>query len=306
MGFFDVGGGRGATGATGPTGPAPSPGSIPSAFVAVTTPIGSLNSATFADIAGASVSVTLTDTVPIAANAAVYWSGASNLVVEYRIVIDSQNGDASTVSGRMTGGGQTASITFASSALAPGTYTVKLQYKKDSGTGDISVDHVDLFAMGLQASLGPTGPTGGTGPTGPTGGTGAAGAAGAAGATGATGPTGDTGATGPTGPTGAAGTNGTNGTNGATGPTGPTGATGATGATGPTGNGFVTYGTAQLSSGTATVTNANFTANTLLVTGFVQASFAGQVSYVPTSGSITFNSSQGLDDRKVVYAVLQY
>jgi hypothetical protein len=92
-------------------------------------------------------------------------------------VIGSSNGEETQRS--LSGGGGD----FGSGAvqhevvLVPGTYTVKAQFRRVSGSGTFQIAAAQLAALARQ---GPLGPTGGTGPTGPGGG-----------------PTGDTGPTGP-------------------------------------------------------------------------------------------------------------
>ena len=155
----------------------------------------------------------------------------------YRIVIDAENGLAARRA-LTTGNFGIGAVEHRSSVLPAGTYTVKGQYRRNSGTRNVAMHRSQLFAAGLQGVIGPTGHTGpqgspgltgATGPTGPQGTQGSPGVTGLTGATGPTGPQGSPGVTGLTGATGPQGSPGVTGLTGATGPTGPQGSPGVTG-----------------------------------------------------------------------------
>ena len=205
-GFTGATGPQGTTGPTGPvgaTGPGASTGDIPSAYLNDTS-AASTSSGTYADVTGATVNITTTSTSKIIAWASVdCHAGAINTTVAYRLVIDAQNGPERVADLLTSTEAGDVFLTFESTALAAGTYIVKLQYRAIAGTNAYDSSVIDV--LGLQAPIGATGPQGPTGATGGVGATGAAGSAGAAGATGAQGPTGAVGATGANGATGATG-----------------------------------------------------------------------------------------------------
>lgn len=120
---------------------------IPSDWIHVAGPV-VVSGAAFVNIA--SVTVDLTDESYIWSNCAVSWSPtASSPTSGWRLVIGSQNGDV-TVDPTHASVDNTLSLNLRNSApLAPGSYTITLQAQVISGPGNVQVDHVDLFAMGL-------------------------------------------------------------------------------------------------------------------------------------------------------------
>jgi hypothetical protein len=164
----------------------------------------------WADVTGLTTSITTTMTGDIRAVLSFEsFSNTINDVLGVRIVINTDNGTEMLtrykhVNRQILGACQH------QLNIAAGTYTVKAQFRRESGTGTITISEAQLAVWSFEGAVGPTGITGPTGVTGAVGGTGATGATGptgaeVTGATGATGAAGGTGATGPTGPTGATG-----------------------------------------------------------------------------------------------------
>lgn len=146
-------GGLGPTGPTGPTGSGGSTGptgastAIPNDWIHVAGPL-TTSSGSFVDVPGAIVSVVLTATTYIWAICDLTWepgSGAPH--AGFRLVIDGTNGDETTDPNQQHQG---LSLNFRAGQFAAGTYSIKLQYRLESGTGTVQVDHVDLFAMGMR------------------------------------------------------------------------------------------------------------------------------------------------------------
>lgn len=137
-------GSKGPQGTQGPQGPSTA---LPNGWVNVATPQ-TTSSASFVDVPGATTSVTLTAATYIWASCDLTWepgSGAPH--AGFRLVIDSTNGDETTDPNQQH---QSLGLNLRAGPFAIGTYTAKLQYRLQSGTGSVQVDHVDLFAMGLQ------------------------------------------------------------------------------------------------------------------------------------------------------------
>ncbi len=189
MNIFPNGPPAGPTGPTGPAGPAATAGKIPSSFYGGIVVDSGTTSGTFATVAAATISITLDQTVEVLVFGGITFDvTTSNTHGACRLVIDGQISDVTLLDGAQDE--KSFPIFFRTAPLAPGTYDVEVQTCKTSGSGSLSLTHVDLAAMAMQSAIGPTGPTGPAGPTGPTGPAGAAGATGPAGATGATGPAG--------------------------------------------------------------------------------------------------------------------
>ena len=236
-------GGQGSPGVTGVMGPAAVAGEIPSAYSS-TLVQQDTTSASFVDLTDLVQTVTLQGAARIWSVFHFGWSGTgagTNPTAGWRVTISGDNGVE--IQEALSSPLDTGAVDHRTSTiLTPGTYTVKAQYRRVSGTQTVSMVSGSLFSEGLQGAVGPTGSTGPQGSPGPTGPQGTPGATGADGVTGSTGPTGPvgtdgvTGATGPQGATGIDGVTGATGPQGATGVTGPTGPQGATGPDGVTGS----------------------------------------------------------------------
>jgi len=147
----------GATGPTGPTGPSGAGGStgptgasvaLPNGWVNVST-INSTSSASFVDVPGASFALVLTATTYVWSECDLTWEpGTGAPTAGFRLVIGATNGDETLDPNQQH---QSIGLNFRAGPLAPGSYTVKLQYRLQAGTGSVQIDHVDLFAMGFQA-----------------------------------------------------------------------------------------------------------------------------------------------------------
>jgi hypothetical protein len=138
----------------------------------------------WADVTGLTTSITTTMTGDIRAVLSFEsFSNTINDVLGVRIVINTDNGTEMLtrykhVNRQILGACQH------QLNIAAGTYTVKAQFRRESGTGTITISEAQLAVWSFEGAVGPTGITGPTGVTG------------AVGGTGATGPTGPTGATG--------------------------------------------------------------------------------------------------------------
>lgn len=157
---------QGPVGPPGPPGPAAVAGEIPSAVAHVLSPF-STSSATFVDIPGSSASLTLDTLAHVAGWAALKISSAGGSCrVEVRLVVGPEFDDPSTSD---IGSGTIDSVSAThrtATRLAAGTYTVKVQIRKVSGSGTPTVEHCDVVAIGLQGAVGPQGPAGPAGPGG--------------------------------------------------------------------------------------------------------------------------------------------
>jgi len=212
---------QGVQGPQGPTGEA----EIDSARVYLATQQ-STTSETWVDIPNATVDITTTVEGHILAWADLVMTSSSTGGSEFevRLVIDSENGDP-----HVTEPYDELEINMAfsyrtSSEYVPGTYTVKLQWRRLSGSLTIYAEDIGISAISC-ATQGAQGPVGVQGPQGPEGGP-----------QGYQGPTGPTGIQGPQGPEGA-GFQGPQGPTGVQGPAG--GPQGPQGPIGPVGDGIV-------------------------------------------------------------------
>jgi hypothetical protein len=137
-------GAQGPQGTTGAQGPSTA---IPQNWVNIVGPL-TTSSGTFVDVPGASFSLTLTAATYIWSLCDLTWepgSGAPH--AGFRLVIDAVNGDETDDPNQQH---QSLGLNFRAGPFAPGSYTVKLQYRLNAGTGSVQIDHVDLFAMGFQ------------------------------------------------------------------------------------------------------------------------------------------------------------
>lgn len=126
----------------GPEGPAGS-GTIPHAFVHVD-PAYALTGA-WADVPGATVTVTIGANGYIVGTCALSWTG-NNVEADFRLVINGVAGDATHDDTK--GITEALAVILRSGALTAGAYVVKLQARRTNGNGG-TVEHVDLFAQGL-------------------------------------------------------------------------------------------------------------------------------------------------------------
>lgn len=265
---------KGDTGATGPQGPqgiqgvqgpqgeqGPAgldgadavAGKLPSSYQETTTPSGT-TSATLVDVPGMSTTITLDEAVEIAVMASFEiqtQSGASPSVIEVAINVDGVDHDPIRryLSGTSDLG--IGAIVHRVDESPAGVHTVKLRYRRVSGTATPGINRAHMLVMamqgakgeqgeqgiqgiqGIQGETGPQGPIGLTGPQGIQGPQGDTGPQGPIGLTGPQGPVGDTGPQGPTGPKGDMGDTGPTGPQGIQGPQGVKGDTGNTGPVGP-------------------------------------------------------------------------
>lgn len=121
---------------------------IPNGFVHMSTPR-VINPTTFADVTGATVTVTIGAATRIAAWAAVSWSAGPNVICEFRLVINGTEGDATSCDSGGHDDNVTVPISLRSDELVAGAYACKVQARKVSGSGDATVSHVDITAMAM-------------------------------------------------------------------------------------------------------------------------------------------------------------
>lgn len=140
-----VGASEGVTGG----GAAGTAGEIPNLFVEVGS-TQTISSTDYVDIPGASGNITIAATVPITGIVAIAWNAQANVVASFQLILDGSTSHATTMDASGTGSDITAVITFTTDPLAPGTYNCKVQAKKDSGSGDLSIRHVDLTVIAMQ------------------------------------------------------------------------------------------------------------------------------------------------------------
>ena len=108
----------------------------------------STSSATFTDVTGTSVSITLPYGGYILCEADVSWSAPTDgPTAAFRIAINSQNGDETQDNASGAEIGSLGLNLLSSSSLAPGTYICKLQFRKVSGGGTVVMNHCDLWAL---------------------------------------------------------------------------------------------------------------------------------------------------------------
>lgn len=162
----------GATGPEGPPGPAAVAGSLPSGHVNLATPQGT-TSATLEDVTGFSTTVTLDAPVHILAMASFELetqSGAAESVMAVAINIDGT--DHEETAKYLSGSNDLSIGTIihrTTTPLAAGTYTVKVRFRRVSGTATPGINSGDLIVVSMQGAKGDTGDTGPQGPIGPQG-----------------------------------------------------------------------------------------------------------------------------------------
>lgn len=122
---------------------------VPYDFVEVDTPFAT-DSASFVDITGSEATITITDTTAIEATATVSWSAGASVVAGFRLLIDGSTDTGAEADSLPGNRRSSVPLLFAVEGLAPGTYVAKVQAKKVSGAGDITIDHVDLSLKGMQ------------------------------------------------------------------------------------------------------------------------------------------------------------
>lgn len=150
----------------GPTGASAVAGEMPNAFVDTGTPTGT-ESATLEDVPGMSTTITLDESVNIAVIASfelATQSGAAASTIAIAINIDGTDYDetARYLSGANdTGIG--AIVHRSVMALAAGTYTVKLRYRRVSGVAVPGINKADMLVLALQGAKGEDGADGADG-----------------------------------------------------------------------------------------------------------------------------------------------
>lgn len=137
-------------------------GQLPSNYVEVTTPVGT-SSATLEDVTGGSLTVTLEETVHIAVMASFQAStqsgtGSSTIAVAFNINGTDHDETQRYLSGT-TDTGIGAIIHRTATALAAGTYTIKLRFRRVSYTGTAvpGLDRADILVVALQGAKGSPG-----------------------------------------------------------------------------------------------------------------------------------------------------
>lgn len=137
------------------TGPAGTAGSLPSGHVEITSPVGT-TSATLVDVPGMSLSITLDTPAHVMAVASFEvqtQSGATASTIEVALNINGVDHQASQryLSGTSDVG--IGCITHRTDTpLSAGTYTVKLRYRRVSGTSTPGIDNASLCAIGMQGA----------------------------------------------------------------------------------------------------------------------------------------------------------
>lgn len=157
---------QGVTGVTGPQGPTAPIMPLNSNFTAQT-PAQTITSSSFVDVTSTNFTLTLLSSTRIWAHLSYDWSagGIGTVpVAAFRLVIDVENGSEVQSQVAALLGTDNGSVEHRSVVLAPGTYTVKAQGRRVSGTADVNVNRTQLFAIVLEAGSGPTGAIGPTGP----------------------------------------------------------------------------------------------------------------------------------------------
>lgn len=169
-------GDKGDKGDTGDTGPAAVAGELPNSYVEYSTPQGT-TSATLVDVTGMSTTIHLDETVHIAVVASFELqtqSGAASSTIAVAINIDGTDHDQYQ---RYLSGsndlGIGAIVHRTATAFAAGTYTVKLRYRRVSGTATPGINRADMLVFACQGAKGEQGDPGATGATGATGAAGA-------------------------------------------------------------------------------------------------------------------------------------
>jgi hypothetical protein len=159
-----VPGPKGDIGLTGLTGASAVAGKLPNSYSEVETPVGTV-SAVFEDIPGSSTTITLEESVEIAIMASFQMStqsGASASTIAIAVNIDGT--DHEEIERYLSGVNDTGigAIVHRSAELAPGTYTLKLRFKRVSGVSTPGVDRADMLVMAMQGAKGVGTPAGGT------------------------------------------------------------------------------------------------------------------------------------------------
>lgn len=147
------------------TGPAAVAGSLPTGFVEMSTPVGT-TSGTLEDVAGASTTVTLESSAYIVAVATFESetnSGASSSTIGIALNIDGV--DHAEHQRYLSGSSDKGigALTHRAGPFAAGTYTVKLRFRRVSGTATPGINNASISVVGAQGAKGDTGATGAAG-----------------------------------------------------------------------------------------------------------------------------------------------
>ncbi len=130
---------------------------IPNGFVASTTPATSASS-TFVDVM--STTVTVTQTTVVHAIAAMNLNATTaTAIAGIRVQINAVNGQTMLVNLADTTNKYSTSAQQLSASLTPGTYTVKAQIQRSSGTGTVNFANGTLFTQAQQGIINTTSPS---------------------------------------------------------------------------------------------------------------------------------------------------
>jgi hypothetical protein len=141
--------------------PAATSGAIPSAYIEKATPSGT-TSAALEDVPGTTQTLTLDSAVNIAVHASFQLSTQSGAAPSTIAIAVNINGtDHDEVQRYLSGSSDTgigALVHRSATALPAGTYTIKLRYRRVSGSATPGIDRADVLAVALQGPVGPQGP----------------------------------------------------------------------------------------------------------------------------------------------------
>ena len=142
-------------------------GKLPSAYVELVSPIGTV-SASFEDVSGMSTTITLDEAVEISVMASFEvqtQSGASASTIELCFSIDGVEHDP--VKRYLSGSNDVGigALVHRTGELAAGTYTVKLKFRRVSGVSTPGLNRADMLVMAMQGAKGEQGPQGEPGPS---------------------------------------------------------------------------------------------------------------------------------------------
>jgi len=146
-------------------------GKLPNSYVELAAPV-STTSATLEDVSGMSVNITLDEAVEIAVVTSfeiATQSGASASTIGIAININGTDYDEYQRYLSGTNDFGIGAITHRSAELAPGTYTVKLRFRRVSGVATPGLNHADLLVFACQGAKGESGFSGYTGASGTSG-----------------------------------------------------------------------------------------------------------------------------------------
>jgi hypothetical protein len=141
----------------GETGASAVAGELPSGYVEVETPAGT-TSATLEDVPGASTTITLDEAVNISVMSSFQLrtqSGAAPSTIG--IAVNINGVDEEEIQRYLSGSTDTgigAIVHRTDSALPAGTYTVKLRFRRVSGSATPGIDRADLLVLALQGAKG--------------------------------------------------------------------------------------------------------------------------------------------------------